>query len=471
MLLYNLKKSTEKPLYEALYDALKEDILEGRLKAGQRMPSKRELSAANGISVTTVLNAYQQLLMEGYLVSRERSGFFVANVKAMPGEWPFPDKETRFYIEDRWFADFRSNNALYHHFPSATWKKVIREILSDYDLELIQRGDPFGIEELREQIASYLDRARGIHVSPSCIVIGAGIEYLYARLVTLFPPNAVYAAENPGYRKIPEIFNAYHLRWKSVGMDDFGVSMEDLWTRDVTIAHVSPEHHYPLGTIMSMTRRQELLNWAEQAADRFIIEDDYDCEFRYGAMPIPSLKSLDRGNRVIYMNTFSKTLSPAVRISYMVLPPALMEEYIRRTHFFTNSTSSLEQYAVASFIEKGHFERHINRIRKLYRAAGETLLTALRQNRDIPVRKIDGGTSGTHLLVRLDTKLSDHTIKSRAAMRGINVGFLSDFCQEAAPCYDHTLILNYSDLEADIQKEAIRRLGTIFSGRSLLQLN
>ena len=464
MLLYNLKKTTEKPLYEALYDALKEDILEGRLKAGQRMPSKRELASSNDLSVTTVLNAYQQLLMEGYLVSKERSGYYVADVQAMPGSHELTENETSFYTEHKWFADFRSNNALYHHFPEATWKKVIREILSDYDMELIKRGNPFGIPELRDQIAAYLERARGILVSPTCIVIGAGIEYLYARLITLFPASAIYAAESPGYRKIPNIFEAYHLRWKSVDMDESGISMPDLWTKDVTIAHVSPEHHYPLGTIMSMTRRQELLNWADSAPDRYVIEDDYDCEFRYGAMPIPSLKSLDRLGKVVYMNTFSKTLSPAVRISYMVLPPSLMEAYIRQTHFFTNSTSSLEQYALARFIEKGHFERHLNRTRKLYRAEGETLLRALRDNKSIPVQQITGGSSGTHLLVKLDTRIPDETVKARAASKGVNVRFLSDFCVKQDPRYDHMLILNFSDLEADIQKEAIRRLGTIFAG-------
>ncbi len=464
MLLYNLKKTTEKPLYEALYDALKEDILEGRLKAGQKMPSRRELAASNAVSITTVMNAYQQLLMEGYLISRERSGYYIADVQAMPGDPPVYAAANSFYKERHWFADFRSNNALYHHFPAATWKKVVREILTEYDEELIRRGDPFGIAELREQISAYLERARGIQVSPTCIVIGAGIEYLYARLITLFPAAAIYAAENLGYRKIPGIFEAYHLRWKSVEMDEAGISMADLWTKDVTIAHVSPEHHYPLGTIMTMRRRQELLNWADGAPDRYIIEDDYDCEFRYGAMPIPSLKSLDRSDRVIYMNTFSKTLSPAVRISYMVLPPALMESYIRRTHFFTNSTSSLEQYSVARFIEKGHFERHLNRIRKLYRAEGETLLAALQNNPEIPITQISGGTSGTHLLVRLNTDLPDEIVKNRAARAGINVFFLSDFCLEANPRYDHTLILNYSDLGADIQKEAIRRLGSIFTG-------
>ena len=463
MLLYNLRKTTEKPLYEALYDALKKDILEGGLKAGQRMPSKRDLAASNHLSITTVLNAYQQLLMEGYLVSRERSGFFVADVKAMPGSRPEPAAGNSYYTERLWFADFRSNNALYHHFPSATWKKVIREILTEYDEELIRRGDPFGLAILRDQIAAYLERARGIRVSSNCIVIGAGIEYLYARLITLFPAGAIYAAESPGYMKIPGIFEAYHLRWKSVDMDEAGISMADLWTKDVTIAHVSPEHHYPLGTIMTMTRRQELLNWADSAPDRYIIEDDYDCEFRYGALPIPSLKSLDRSDRVIYMNTFSKTLSPAVRISYMVLPPALMEAYIQRTHFFTNSTSSLEQYSVARFIENGHFERHLNRIKKLYRAEGETLLAALRDTPEIPITQISGGTSGTHLLVHLDTGLPDEVVKECAALQGINVGFLSDFCLEPDPRYDHVLILNYSDLGEGKQKEAIRRLGSIFT--------
>lgn len=462
MLHYTLTKQPGMPLYEGLYKAIRNDILRGRLQAGRRLPSKRDMAADNHLSITTVLNAYQQLIMEGYLVSEEKKGYFVADIEAMP-DMVRPGTERKpLYVEDVWFADFRSNNILYHHFPFAAWKKVLREILSEYDLELVKRANPFGLRVLRTQIADYLYRVRGISVSPECIVIGAGIEYLYARLITLFPPATIYAVENPGYQKISQIYQAYHLRWKSVSMDASGIYMDDLRTQDAAIVHVSPEHHYPLGIMMPMNRRQELLAWAAESDERYIIEDDFDCEFRYNSKPVPALKSLDTQGKVIYMNTFSKTLSPAVRVSYMVLPDHLMEQYIQKTHFYTNTASSLEQYAVARFIEKGYFERHLNRVRKLYRQEGEHLWRLLSESRQIPIRKLSDASSGTHLLIELDTGLTDAEVKRRAEERGIYVACLSDYCSRNSDIYEHTLILNYSELEENVQREAIRRLGLIF---------
>ena len=466
MLHYTLNKQPGIPLYDCLYRAIRNDILRGRLKSGQRLPSKRDMAADNNLSITTVMNAYQQLLMEGYLVSEEKKGYFVADIQAMPAAVVPRTAEKQFYTEDNWFADFRSNNILYHHFPFATWKKVLREILSEYDIELVRWADPFGLRVLREQIADYLYRVRGISVSPECIVIGAGIEYLYARLITLFPPATIYAVENPGYQKISRIYQAYHLRWKSVAMDGSGIYLSDLRTQDAAIVHVSPEHHYPLGTMMPMGRRQELLSWAAEARERYIIEDDFDCEFRYNSKPIPALKSMDSQGKVIYMNTFSKTLSPAVRVSYMVLPEHLAEQYIYSTHFYTNTASSLEQYAVARFIEKGYFERHLNRVRKLYRQEGERLWSLLSESRDIPIRKMSGVSSGTHLLIELDTEMTDAEVKQKAADQGVYVACLSDYCSKDSERYEHTLILNYSELDDDTQREAIRRLGKVFKKES-----
>ncbi|MBR2576808.1 MAG: PLP-dependent aminotransferase family protein [Firmicutes bacterium] len=463
MLKYSFERKQGVPLYEELYKALKADILAGRLRAGERLPSKRAMAEDNDISVTTVLNAYQQLITEGFITSSEKRGYFVAEIQKIE---PVPETPRpfvgKYYKEDEWFADFQSNNFLYNHFPFAMWKKVIREILSEYDLELVRRGNPFGLEELRTQIAAFLYRSRGISVSPECVIIGAGIEYLYARLVNLFPEDTVYAVETPGYRKIPDIYDAYDLRWRNVGMDAHGIRMPELISSGANIVHVSPEHHYPLGTVMSVARRYQLLNWANSDENRYIIEDDYDCEFRYQSRIIPALKSRDSAGRVIYMNTFSKTLSPAVRISYMVLPEHLLQRYIEHTRFFTNSTSSLEQYAVARFLEKGYFERHLNRIRKRYRQEGEQLIALLQENKRIPIRSIRGGDSGTHVTVSLDTTMSDAELRKRSAEAGVHLSCLSDFCTRPDPRYDHVMVLNFSDMDEETQREAIRRLGEIF---------
>lgn len=375
---------------------------------------------------------------------------------------PKPLDFTKIYQEEKWLVDFTANNTVYNKFPFSTWKKVIREVLAEYEMELIMRGNFLGVEELRNEIAEYLYRSRGINVSPECIVIGAGIEYLYSRLVKILPSNAVYAVENPGYKKIPHIYEENGLQWKWVEMDENGINMDSLKQSHASVIHVSPEHHYPLGTVMTAIRRQEVLEWVSERPDRYIIEDDYDCEFRYRSKSIPALKGLDRNHRVIYMNTFNKTLAPAIRISYMILPEKLMEKYIQTSNFFSNTVSSLEQYALAKFIQKGYFERHLNRIKKFYRTEGERLLRLIKQSRMLPIVNAAGTENGTHLLIKLDTSLTDIEIKWAARNQGINISCLSEFCGEIRPEYQHILVINYSDLDENTLREAVRRLSNIF---------
>ena len=248
----------------------------------------------------------------------------------------------------------------------------------------------------------------------------------------------------------------------TIDMDESGISMDSLRESGANIVHVSPEHHYPLGTVTTAGRRQELLSWAAEAADRYIIEDDYDCEFRYSTKSIPALQSMDLSHRVIYMNTFSKSLAPAIRISYMVLPRKLMEHYIARANFYSNSASSCEQYALARFIENGSFERHLSRLKKYYRLEGERLLRIIKQSSLIPASCITGGSCGTHLLVYLDTSLTDVETRWAARSKGINLACLSEFCTEIHPEYEHVLVLNYCDLDERTLAETVRRLGNIF---------
>lgn len=462
MLIYNFEKRNGQTLYDYLYECMKKDILSGRLPTKTKLPSKREMAKDNGISITTVMNAYDQLLMEGYIISKEKKGYFVADVQAMSEYHPEPLEFSKIYQEKQWFVDFTANNTVYNKFPFSTWRKVVREVLAEYDMELVMRGNFLGVEKLRQEITDYLYRSRGITVSPECIVIGAGIEYLYSRLIKLLPSDAVYAVENPGYKKIPRIYEENGLKWKWVEMDEHGINMKSLRKSQASVIHVSPEHHYPLGTVMTTVRRQEVLEWVAERPDRYIIEDDYDCEFRYRSKSIPALKGLDRNHRVIYMNTFSKSLAPAIRISYMILPEKLMEKYVRTSNFYSNTVSSLEQYALAKFIEKGYFERHLSRIKKYYRIEGERLLRIIKQSPLLPIVKAEGMESGTHLLVKLDTSLTDVEIKWAAKSQGINISCLSEFCGEIKPEYQHVLVINYSDLDENTLREAVRRLANIF---------
>lgn len=462
MLRYDFSKKNGKPLYQYLYECLKSDIQNGRLTARMKLPSKREMAKENGISVKTVMNAYEQLVVEGYLISKEKKGYFVADVEAVPEYQTEPVEYSPIYTEETWLIDFTASNAVYEKFPFSMWRKVMREVLSDSDLKLVRRAHFLGIEELRRAIAAYLYRARGIKVSPECIIIGAGIEYLYGRLIKILPPDSVYGVENPGYKKIPRIYEEYGLTWRPIDMDPNGISMESLRKNKVNVIHVSPEHHFPLGTVMSATRRQELLNWAGEETGRYIIEDDYDCEFRYYSHTISPLLNADRNHRIIYINTFSKTLAPSIRISYMILPEKLMRRYIHSSNFYSNTSSSCEQYALAKFINEGYFERHLSRMKKYYRIQGERLIRILKQSVLLPAVTITGGGSGTHLLVKVDTSLTDTEIKWAARQQKIQLSCLSEFCSEIRPEYQHILVLSYSDINETIIKEAVRRLGNIF---------
>lgn len=463
MLLYDFDKRNGISKYEYLYRCLKEDIVTGRIVQGSRMPSKRTLAEENGISIRTVLNAYDQLVVEGYLVSKERSGYYVASDFDSPFRYqkiniPLPAPEE----DEDWLADFTTNTSVYEKFPFSIWSKVIRQVLGDYHNQLAKRGDFLGSPRLRQEIANYLYQNRNILVSPDCIVIGTGIEYLYYKLIALLPENAIYTVENPGYKKIRMIFKDQHVNWVSTSMDENGINMKSLRDCKATVVHTSPEHHYPLGTVMSARRRQELLAWLSESEDHYIIEDDYDCEFRYHGHTISALYGMDQNRRVIYMNTFSKTMTPGLRISYMILPPDLLEKYVRTANFYSNTSSNLEQEALARFIHDGYFEKHLNRMRKYYLQQGTILKSALLDTPSIPIVEISGINTGTHLLVKVNTTLTDKEIKKRAAVLKINLCCLSEFCTQKKHQYAHTLVLNYSSMaEEQIQKVAAL-MGKIF---------
>lgn len=481
---YDFSKRGKATLYEYLYECMKKDILEGSIKAGEKLPSKREMAAEHAVSVKTVENAYAQLLAEGYLEAQEKRGYFAARIEPVKKENERTahaggragaggelrrkaalGKTTPRYQEDNWFADFTSSNTVFRKFPFSIWSKMMRETLSERDTQLLKTAPFQGVWELREAIADYLYRNKGMDVSPDCILIGAGTEYLYGRLLGLLGQDAVYALEDPGYRKIARIYEGQGADWHFVPVDQEGIRMDALQKSGADVVHVSPGYHFPLGFVMPIARRQELLSWAAEEPQRYIIEDDYDCEFRYAGRPIPSIQSMDIHHRVIYMNTFSKTLAPSLRISYMVLPEKLMDRYVLKMNYYSNSVSSFEQYALAAFLEKGYFERHISRMRKYYREYRNRICKYIKAS-GLPVTEILASESGTRLLVKLKTALTDTQVKWAAGEAGIRIECLSEFCQERKEEYQHTLILNYADLSEEVLREAILRLAHIFEGEA-----
>ena len=459
MLTYDLDKRGNKTMYEYLYELIKEDIADRKLKADEKLPSKRGLSQHLQISVKTVENAYEQLLLEGYIRSEEKRGYYVNKIAVVTGGAPGYAAPVKRFQEETYLADLTANNIRYDRFPFATWAKVMRETLTDYNTSLLKTVPFNGVLQLREAIADHLNRYRGMQVSADHIIIGAGTEYLYNRLLQLLGPDVKFGVENPGYRKITKIYDENGVDWD---YDDKGMKVDELRMKDINVAHVSPEHHFPIGLVMPVARRQELLNWAAEEPGRYIIEDDFDCEFRMQGKPIPSIQSRDRSHRVIYMNTFSKTMVPSLRIGYMVLPEKLMEKYISTMNFYSCTVSGFEQYAMAAFIEKGYFERHIKRLVNDYRGRREKICRMFRESRLNEISTIYQDDAGTHFLLHVKTSLSDVEIKWAVRQKGILINCLSEYCFADADKYHGILVIHYSDIDEATLKLVIAAFEEIF---------
>ena len=453
MVTYELKKSPGVPLYEALYRCIRGDILSGKLKPGEKLPSKRALAQNLEVSKITVETAYNQLLSEGYLRSEEKVGYFVEAVErpaARETKTEAPPGTPR----QSWLLDLTANGT--EQFPFSVWMKLQREVMLDYGQTLLRPLPNRGVPELRQAIAGHLADFRGMRVDPENILIGAGTDFLYNLLIQLLGRDKIYAVEEPGYGKIRRIYAAGGVTCVSAPMDEQGVIPTAL--ADADVLHFSPSHHYPTGLVTPVSRRLALLDWAGDS--RWIIEDDYDSEFRFDAHPMSAMQALDGSGRVIYMNTFSKTLAPSIRISYMVLPPALMEQFQRRLGFYSCTIPSFEQYTLARFLSRGYFEKHINRMRKSYKNRRNTVISLLKQCPFAEKLTILEQDAGLHFLLKVDTPLSDADLTARLAQAGIRVQALSEFYHDSRDD-QRCLVVNYSGIREDALEKALEAFGKI----------
>lgn len=461
MLTYDFSKREDKTMYEYLYECIRADIMQGRLKENEKLPSKRVLAKQHAISLKTVENAYEQLLLEGYLYTKERSGYYVGAVEAGYEVKERVQIYESLQQQEEYRINLANNQAALDKFPYSQWAKVMRDVLTWKEKELLNTVPFQGIYELRKEIASYLYEYRGMQVSPERIIIGAGTEYLYGRLIHLLGRDCIYAVEDPGYQKITKLYAANDVKWRYVGIDEQGIKVDALEESGASVVHVSPGHHFPTGTIMPIGRRQKLLEWATRARERYIIEDDYDSEFRFVKRPIPAMQSMDKNHRVIYMNNFSKTLAPSIRISYMVLPQKLMDRYVSTMNFYSCTVSAFEQYAMVEFMQKGYFERHIQRMKNYYKSKRDAILGILQQSRLMEIIRIEEKDAGNHFLLKANTMVHDILIKEAMKEAGIKLDFLSEFCTLNKEEHMHTMIINYSNLQEEEFRYALRKLEEI----------
>lgn len=460
----SLNVKSKVPLYEQIYRYIRQDIREGRIRSGEKLPSTRALSKYLEVSRSTVELAYEQLLSEGYLEAEPCRGYFVAEIEGLyqlqsqkVQTDPQKEKPNRKYL-----YDFTPNGVDLNSFPYNAWRKLSRECLQDDRAELFRLGDPQGEWGLRNAICNYLHQARGVNCTPEQIIVGAGNDYLLMLLTTVIGHQHTVALENPTYVQAYRLFEQLSYNVCTVDMDTKGMKVGQLEASGADIAFVMPSHQYPLGIVMPIKRRMELLKWAESSdvngKERYIIEDDYDSEFRYKGKPVPALQGYDCNDRVVYIGTFSKSIAPAIRMSYLVLPKSLLENYQKNSRFLSSTVSRVDQLILQKFIEEGYYERHLNKMRALYKNRHDILLSSLKKMGNM--FQISGEHAGVHLLLEFQDKRSEEELIMQAEKKGIRVYGLSQYCVK-----DHekegdraTILLGYANMDEDAILKAVALL-------------
>ena len=475
-------------LYEYLYRCIRHDIAHGRIEPGQKLPSKRALAKQLGVSLITIEAAYDQLAAEGYIRSRERCGYYACELAPAahieePGSvhrraeaasapasrrhkdhtanphnsQPFSRKEKNSegstshrptadpsapptgaaapHPQNTPFnaprlADFTHSTLATTMLPYSAWAKAVRRTLSDESAaSLAEAASAAGSPELRSAIADHLRQYRGMDVSPDQVVIGAGSQTLYQLLVQLLGRTRRYAVEDPGYPLLTRMYEQQDAQVAHIRLDDSGINVAALEASGASVAHIMPSHQFPTGIVTTAARRRELLNWAREG-DRYLIEDDYDSEFRMAGRPIPSLFGIDAAERVLYLNSFAKSLGAAFRMAYLVLPPQLAQRFREQLGFYANTISPLDQLALARFIEQGHYDRHVNRLRTHARKTQDALVNALREAFGERVA-FAGLNDGLHFIMQLESERGERELAVAAEAAGIRIAPLSNFAGTA----------------------------------------
>lgn len=430
--------SQHQPIYFQLYQQIKQEIQTGILSAHTKMPSKRQLASQLNISVNTVTAAYHQLVDEGFLTAIPQKGFFVCPLDELIQAAIVPRQPQQVPQAEPILVDFSTNNVAKDCFPFKIWRKMLNNCFNEYDPDLLTSTPAQGDQQLRNSIAQYLYQARSVTCSPEQVIIGAGNDDLLQMLSYILENDCTIGMENPVYHKAFNFFKRVGHQVISFPVDEQGLMVAPLESYQNMAVYITPSHQFPLGISMPISRRIKLLNWANSGS-RYIIEDDYDSEFRYQGRPLPSLQSLDKNGRVIYLGTFSNAIAPSLRISYMVLPPQLLHSYLENYTSFSSAVSRFEQAVLNEFIVSGHFETHLNKMRKLYKARRAALIEALSIFGS--QLEIQGDAAGLYLLVKLNTGLSETEMCHQALYHGVKVYPISPYFTGSVPTQHQSKVL------------------------------
>ena len=444
-------ESRKRPYYLQLYDYIRESIITGEMSEGEKLPSLRSLSKSTHLSITTIEQAYNQLLVEGYIRSKAQSGYYVSKVAASgrSRNETVPPKH-----DDDEGADSLPMQYDPECFDFNKWKKCMNRVLTDYSPSLHFEGNPLGETALRREIARYLYVSRGVSCDPSQIIIAAGTQQITNHLATILRRLYIdnVALENPGYAPVRSIFRDRGFAITSVDVAADGLILEKLPANIRSAVYVSPSNHAFTGAVMPVGRRYELLEWA-RANDSYIIEDDYDSELRYFGRPIPALKSLDTDERVVYLGSFSSTLFAAVKISYMVLPQAMADIFTSISGDYSQTCSKLEQLTLAMFMSEGKYQTHIRKLRKLY-SQKLTRATELLRREASDFIHVTNTSSGISLILNFDSPKHALQLKKEADSVGVPSAVLSPG--------ENSLILYYSNIPLDSIDDLLTELVSLW---------
>lgn len=474
MLTYDMSQRRSLSLYEYLYRCVRQDIENGTIPANDRLPSKRTFAKHLGVSLITVEGAYAQLEAEGYIYSRERRGYYAMPLPKPAATHPLrlPSTDSHRYAplaqapmsQDADTIDFAHPRTVADPSVQRLWARALRSTMSDEsDTQHLQPLPIEGAPRLRNAIANHLYEFRGMEVDPRCIIIGSGAQTLYNLIVQLLGRNCGYAMEEPGYSKLFDIYTACGACAHTVKMDGQGISMPLLRQSGAHVVHIMPSHQFPTGKVTSIARRYELLAWAAQDDGRYIIEDDFDCEFRLAGRPIPALQSIDTLGKVIYTNTFTKSLSPDMRVAYMILPQTLMDRFKDELGFYSNTVSALIQNALAGIIESGDYERHINRVRNRHRILKDAFLSQLEGSEYGHLFHTQHADAGLHFILGIDVPATDRQVFTTARSHGVLLAPLSAYYRNADTAKEAQdtcprFVMHYSMLDSARIPDAVQRL-------------
>ncbi|MBE4906522.1 PLP-dependent aminotransferase family protein [Bacillus luteolus] len=465
-----IDENTDVPLYVQIYNYIKNEIVTGKITKNTRLPSIRKLSNFLSVSTTSVENAYLQLVAEGFIESKPKSGYIVLdlpepvfsldkeNMNIRPPLQSYPMFDATEYP-----FDFHFSMNDFSYFPFQIWRRLYTEVLQQEHKRLLFYGDLQGEMELRCEIAKYLHQYRGVKCTPEQIVIGANQFQLISLLAIMFKSYTTsMGVENPGYLTLPSVFRNHNYKVIPISLEGDGITIREIYENNLQLVCVSPSHQFPRGMTMPISKRLQLLEWAKEV-DGFVIEDDYDGEFRYYGRPIPSLQGLMKNSNVIYLGGFSQILSPAICVNYMVLPEQLVESY----HYHKNemivdqSSSRLHQKVLQLFMKRGYLEKHIRKMRKIYRTKHDLVVKSVQET--FKARgKLIGKDAGFHVLLQLESNKSEKELVELSKKAGIRIIPASFTWLQPTEKIPNEFLLGFCGIELDKIEEGVRKLHKVW---------